>query len=155
MTIQAKTCIVCTKTEFNFIATDTLNIYPSPVYHVLNVNWSAFSEGHFANPPKSWLKQWNQWRASIGQWDLGLLPLTLWPTGVSLATVWASWLLMECPKRGFVTSHPTHSTLSYPTTHPTHPLYQQCWHSRKRWQKYHEIQSSAIEKVSYEKPIDN
>ena len=25
--------------------TDTLNIYPSPVYQVLNVNWSTFLKG--------------------------------------------------------------------------------------------------------------
>ena len=42
MTAGAKAHVVCTKIEFKF--TDTLNIYPSPVYQMLNVNWCAFVE---------------------------------------------------------------------------------------------------------------
>ena len=49
MTVWAKTCLVRTKTELNSILllqfTDTLNIYSSPVYQVLNVNWSTFLKG--------------------------------------------------------------------------------------------------------------
>ena len=36
--------------NFNFIASlQTLNIYPSPVYQMLNVNWSAFLKGILSN----------------------------------------------------------------------------------------------------------
>ena len=47
VTVLAKTHHVRTKTEFNFLPqfTDTLNIYPSPVYQVLNINCSAFLKG--------------------------------------------------------------------------------------------------------------
>ena len=54
------------------------------------------------SPPRSQLEQWHHGghhgEHQLGVRDLGLLPLTLWPTSVSLATVWASWLLMGCPK---------------------------------------------------------
>ena len=66
--------------------TDTLNIYPSPVYQVLMLIGLLF-EGHFAIPSKSQLEQWHQWRVQIRQWDLGLLPLTLWSTHMLLATL--------------------------------------------------------------------
>ena len=47
MTVLAKTCIVCTKTEFNFIdaAYRHTHYLSTPVYQVLNVNWSAFLKG--------------------------------------------------------------------------------------------------------------
>ena len=31
----------------------------------------CFCEGHFADPPNSWLKQWHQWRVPIEQWGPG------------------------------------------------------------------------------------
>ena len=43
-------CIVCTKTELNFIATvnrHTQYLYLSPVYQVFNVNWFAFLREFF------------------------------------------------------------------------------------------------------------
>ena len=46
--------------------------------------------------------------------DLDLLPLAVWPTGVLLATVWASWLLIGCPK-GWFSPPPT-------PLHPTPPI---------------------------------
>ena len=72
VTVLAKTCLVRTKTEFNFITT---------VYR-----HTQYTAGTMA-----------PMEAPIEQWDLDLLPLTIWPTDVSLATVWVSWLLMECP----------------------------------------------------------
>ena len=47
VTVLAKTHIVHTKTEINFIATvDRHTQYLSiPMYQVLNVNWSAFVKG--------------------------------------------------------------------------------------------------------------
>ena len=68
----------------------------------------------------------------------------MWPTGVSLATVWASWLLMECLKQVFLPL----PTPPYPT-----PPYIPCTPSisntdgKKEGKKYHEIQPSEIEKV--------
>ena len=132
MTVLAKTCIVCTKTEINFIAPvdrHTLNIYPSPVYQVLNVSWSAFVKGIL---PTLQSHSWNNGthgRHQLDSGDLYLLPLAVWPTGVLLATVWVSWLLMECPKGWFLppptppTPSPSHPTPPQSTAHPTHPLY--------------------------------
>ena len=62
----------------------------------------------------------------FGSGDLGLLPLTMWLTNVSLATVWASWLLMGCPKQWFL-PHPITPILPclnppHLTTHPPAPL---------------------------------
>ena len=42
-------CIVCTKTEFNFIAAvyRRTQYLPSPVHQVFNVNWFAFLREFF------------------------------------------------------------------------------------------------------------
>ena len=47
VTVCAKTGLVCTTTNLMLLPQpmDTLNIYPSPVYQMLNVNWSAFLKG--------------------------------------------------------------------------------------------------------------
>ena len=77
--------------------TDTLNIYPSPVYQVLNVNWSAFLKGIL---PTLQGHGWNNdthGGHQLGSGDQDLFPLAMWHIIVSLASVWASWLLMECP----------------------------------------------------------
>ena len=74
--------------------TDALNGYPSPLYSVLNVNWSAFLESIL---PTLQSYDWNNGTNGghqLGSGDLDLLPMTLWPTSGALATVWASWLLM-------------------------------------------------------------
>ena len=55
------------------------------------------------SPPRSQLEQWHHGGHQLGGGNLGLLPLTLRPTSVSIATVWVSWLLMGCPKWGFLT----------------------------------------------------
>ena len=118
--------------------TDTLNIVPSPVYQVLNVNWSAFLEGIL---PALQGHGWNNGTHGGCQLDSGTWICSHWlcgPLVVSLATVWASCLLMKCPKgvgimaahgvsQGvvFATSHPTRPSPSLPTTHPTHPIYYQ------------------------------
>ena len=63
VTISAKCTLFAPKLNSVLLAqcTDTLIIYPSPVYQVFfNVNCMVcFSEGHFAHPPKSSLKQWH------------------------------------------------------------------------------------------------
>ena len=114
--------------------TDTLNIYPSPLYQVSNANWSTFLKGIL---PTLQSRGWNNGTHGGRQLDSGdlyLLPLAVWPTGVLLATVWASWMPMECPQGWFLLppSPPTppRSTPPRPApprlaSYPTHPLYYQ------------------------------
>ena len=46
--------------------TDTLNGYPSPVYPILSVNWSAFLEGILVTlQSHKFIEQWHQWRVPI------------------------------------------------------------------------------------------
>ena len=110
------------------------------------------SEGDFINHPrKSWLEQWHPWRVPVEQCHLYLLPLTMWPTVVLLATV--SWLLNGCPKRGFLPP-PTSPcpTPPHPTLLPIPPTPSIInTDGRKGQQKYLEIQPSEIEKVIYNK----
>ena len=70
VTVLTKTCIVRTKTEFNFIATVYRHTKYLSIPGISSVKCQlvCFSKGHFANPPKSWLEQWHPWRAPIGQW---------------------------------------------------------------------------------------
>ena len=131
MTVLAKTSLVRTKTESILLPqfTGTLNIYPSPVYQVLNVNWSTFLKSILPTLQSHGWNNATHGGRQLGSEDLDLLPLAMWPTGVPLATVWASWLLMKCPKRWFLPppspATPSCPTPPYPVTHPTHPLYYQ------------------------------
>ena len=142
VTVLAKTRIVRTNIEFNFIAT----VYRDTQYlSIISVSsdecWLVyFSEQHFANPPKSRLEHGTHGRRQLGSGDLYLLPRTIWPTGMSLVTMWVSWLLIRCPKWRFywLPSHqltPPHPsppcpTPFHPTAHPTHPLYYQYWRQK-------------------------
>ena len=124
VTVLAKTCIIRTKTKFSFIAIVDrhTNINLSPVYQVLNVNWSAFVKGIL---PTLQSHGWNNGTHGGHQFDSGdlyLLPLAVWPTSVLLATVWASWLLVECPI-GWFLPPPTPPTPPHPTLPhcPSHP----------------------------------
>ena len=78
--------------------TDTLNIYPSPVHQVLNVNRSAFLNGILPTLQSCGWNNGTHGGHQLHSEDLYLLPLAVWCTGVLLATAWASWLLMGCPK---------------------------------------------------------
>ena len=93
--------------------TDTLNIYPSPVYQVLNVNWpwSAFLKGILPTLQGHGWYNGTHGGHQLGSGDPSLLPLTIWPTDVSLATMWVSWFLLRSP-----------FAISHPTTHPMHPF---------------------------------
>ena len=85
VTVLAKTGLVLTKTEFNSIAA----VYRHTQY-LLNVNWSTFLKGIL---PTLQGHGWNNGThegCQLVSGDLDLLPLAMWPTGVSLATVWAS-----------------------------------------------------------------
>ena len=104
--------------------TDTLNIYPSPLYQVSNANWSAFLKGILPTLQSHGWNNGTHGGRQLDSEDLYLLPLAVWPTGVLLATVWASWLLMECPY-GWFLPPPSPPTPPHPTPptppHPTPP----------------------------------
>ena len=128
VTALAKTCIFAPKLKSILLLqlTDTLNIYPSPVLKVLNINWSAFLKGILLTlQSNSWNNDTHGGR-QLGSGDLGLLPLTMGLTIVSLANVWTSWLLMGCPKQWILPPPtPPCPTPPHSATHPTHPLYYQ------------------------------
>ena len=134
--------------------TDTLNIYPSPLYQVSNANWSTFLKGIL---PTLQSHSWNNGTHGGRQLDSGdlyLLPLAVWPTGVLLATVWASWMLMECPWGWFLPppSPPTppRPTRATPPRLPSHPPpLLSILTAERDGKKYPEIQPSETEKVSY------
>ena len=81
-----------------------------------------------------------------------------WAVGTWICSHWlcgplVCHLLMECPKEWFLPPL-TPPTLPRPTPSPTaHPTYPSIINTdgRKRQQKYHEIQPSEIEEVSYNK----
>ena len=130
MTVLAKTHMVRTKTKINFIATvDRHTQYLSiSSVSVLNVNWSVFVKGILQTLPSHGWNNGTHGGHQLGSGDLGLLPLIMGPTIVSLATVWASWLFMGVLNGGFCHLPPHHPSLSYPISphhHPTHPLYYQ------------------------------
>ena len=110
--------------------TDTLNIYPSPLYQVSNANWSAFLKGILPTLQSHGWNNGTHGGRQLDSEDLYLLPLAVWPTGVLLATVWASWLLIRCPWGWFLPPpsppappHPTppHLPPHPPLSIPPHP----------------------------------
>ena len=121
----------CIQFYCHSLQTHTVAIYPSPVYQVLkfNANWSIFLKGILLTlQSHDWINiNGTKGGCQLGSGDLGLFLLTLWPTIVSLATVWASWLLMGCPKWGFLLppAPPTLRHPLHPAVHPIHPLYKQ------------------------------
>ena len=126
------------------------------MYQVLNVNWSTFLRGIL---PTLQTHGWNNGThggRQLGSGDLYLLPLAMRPTSVLLATVWASWLLMGCPKRWFLPppSLSAHSSPSHPTPPclPSHPPpLLSILMAERDGKKYLENQPSEIEKVSHNK----
>ena len=136
MTVLAKTRLVRTKTEFNFIAAVYRHTQYLSISSVSSVKcyWSAFLKGIL---PTLQSHSWNNGThvgCQLDSGDLYLLPLAVWLAGVLLATVWVSWLHMGCPWGWFLpppfpsTHPPTHPSPSHPTplcpaAHPTHPLY--------------------------------
>ena len=91
MVYMTETHIVCTKTEFNFIAavcrhTQYLSI---PSVSSVKCQLVCFPRGNFAYPPKSRLEQWHQWLTPIGWWGPKIAPLPLWSTDVA-------WPLLGC-----------------------------------------------------------
>ena len=143
--------------------TDTLNIYPSPLYQVSNANWSAFLKGIL---PTLQSHGWNNGTHGGRQLD-----------SEDLYLLRAYWLCgpLECycplcgrhgcswgvPRGGFchlpprpplpVPPHPPRPTPPTPS-HPTHPVpppLLSILTAERDGKKYLEIQPSETEKVSY------
>ena len=152
----SKTILVRTKTEFNLFPqfTNTLNVYPSPMNQVLNVKWSTFLKG-ILQPSK------------VMAGTMAPMEGTNWAVGTWICSHWlcgplvCHWPL--CGRHGcswvsqrvvFAVSHHTHSSLSHPTPlhHPSHsPPLLSILMAERDGKKYHEIQPSEIEEVSYNK----
>ena len=135
------------------------NTYPSPVYQVLNVNWSAFLNDILLTLQSH---SWNNGTHGVRQLDSGdlyLLSLAVWPTVALLATVWASWLLIKCHWGWFMPPlspptppRPTPPRLaSHPTPPPIPPPLLSILMAERDGKNYLEIQPSETEKVSYNK----
>ena len=122
--------------------TDTLNIYPFPVYQVLNVNWSAFLKD--ISPTIQSHCQNNGIHMEGTNWAVG--------TGFALTDYVAHWHVIGhcvdvmaahgCSKRQFL--------LPPTPPRPTHPLLAILM-AEGDSKKYHDIQHLEIEKVSYNK----
>ena len=85
---QVKVELYCTLhqnwIQFYCCGLQTLNIYPSPVYQVLNINWPAFLKKILPTLQSyNWSNGTNE-RHRLGSKNLGLLSLTLWLTSVVL-----------------------------------------------------------------------
>ena len=100
--------------------TDILNIHPFPKYQVLNFHWSVFLKGILPTLQSHGWNNGTHGGRQLGSGDLDLLPLAMWPIGVSLATVWASCLLKEYHK-GWFFHLPPHPSPSHSTPRPSHP----------------------------------
>ena len=84
-------------------------------------NWSAFLKGVLLTLQSHNLNNGSNGGHQLGSRNLGFLPLTLWPTSVSLATVWALWLLLGCPKWRLLLP-PTYTVPSHPIPLPISPI---------------------------------
>ena len=78
MTGTAKTSHVCTKTEIHFIAQDHSYTQEVSMRSVSTAQCEqvCFSEGHFANPVMSQLREWHLWSAPIAWPCPGTAPIT-------------------------------------------------------------------------------
>ena len=103
--------------------TDTLNIYPSPLYQVSNANWSAFLKG-ICQPSRVTARTMGPMKGA--NWTVGTCICSHWLCGL-LEFYWplcghhgCSW---SVPRDGFchLPPHPpTHPPLPVPP-HPTPP----------------------------------
>ena len=119
VTVLAKTRIVCTKIEFNFIAiVDRHTQYLSiPSASCVKCWLVCFCEGYFSNTPKLRLEQWHPWRVPFGQWGPGFTTTdyvahhcVIGPVCVHHGCSWVSQTV--------VFASPPH-----PTTYLTHPCF--------------------------------
>ena len=105
--------------------TDTLNIYPSPLYQVSNANWSTFLKGILPTLQSHGWNNGTHGGRQLDSGDLYLLPLAVWPTDPS----------------------PSHPTPPHLPSHP--PPLLSILTAERDGKKYPEIQPSETEKVSY------
>ena len=154
MTVLAKTDLVRTKTEFNFIAANYRHTQYLSIPSVSSVKCYLvyFSEGHSADPPKSRLEQWHTWRVPIGQWGPGFAPtgyVAHWCVIGHCVGIMAAHGVSQGVV--FATSHPSpfHPTPPYCPAHPP-PLLSMLTAERDS-KKYHEIQPLEIKEVSCNK----
>ena len=108
--------------------TDTLNIYPSPLYQVSNANWSAFLKGILPTLQSHGWNNGTHGGRQLDSGDLYLLPLAVWPTGVFWPLCGHHGCSWSVPRGGFchLPPHPPtppRPTPPRPTSHPTNPLY--------------------------------
>ena len=79
--------------------TGTLNIYPDKCQILTDLLFSrAFCQPYRVTAGT----MGPMGECQLDSGDLYLLPLAVWPAGVLLATVWASWQLMGCPYGWFL-----------------------------------------------------
>ena len=140
--------------------TDTLNIYPSPLYQVSNANWSAFLKGILPTLQSHGWNNGTHGGRQLDSEDLYLLPLAVWPTGVIGHCVGIMDAQGVSLGAVFATSLPTHPPLPVPP-HPTPPRpapphlpshpppLLSILTAERDGKKYLEIQPSETEKVSY------
>ena len=134
--------------------TDTLNIYPSPLYQVSNANWSAFLKGIL---PTLQSHGWKNGTHGGANWTVGTCICSHWLCG-PLECYWplcgrhgCSW---SVPRGGFclLPPHPPLPIPPYPTPPrlPSHPPpLLSILTAERDGKKYLEIQPSETEKVSY------
>ena len=158
LTVLAKTDLLAPKLNSILLPqfTNTLKIYPSPVYQVLNVNWSTFLKGILPTPkvmagtmPPMEGTTWAVGTWICSYWLCGPL-VCHWPLYGSHGCSWS------VPSGGFchLPPHPTHPSPSHPTLlrRPSHPPpLLSIMMAERDGKKYHEIQLSEIEEVSYNK----
>ena len=133
--------------------TDTLNIYPSPLYQVSSANWSTFLKGILPTLQSHGWNNGTHGGRQLDSGDLYLLPLAVWPTGVLFGHCVG---IMDAHGVSlgvvFATSLPNHPSPSHPTpprlsSYP--PPLLSILTAERGGKKYPEIQPSETEKVSY------
>ena len=129
---------------------DTLNIYPSPLYQVLNINWSAFVKGILLTLQSHGWSNGTHGGHQLGSGDLYLLGYVAHCCVIGHCV---DIMAAHGVSQGVVlpTSHPTHPSLSHPTPPHHPPPLLSILTAEKGGKKYHEIQPSEIEEVSYNK----
>ena len=117
------------------------------MYQVLNVDWFTFLKGILPTLQTHGWSNGTHGGHQLDSGDLYLLPLTIRPTSVLLATAWASWLLMGCPS-GWFLPPPSPPTPPAPPPIPLAPL-SSILMAERDGKKHLENQPSEAEKVSY------
>ena len=124
-----RTKMCCVTIKITYVTVEgTLKIYPSPVYQVLNVNWSAFLKGIF---PPSRVTAGTMGPMESANWTMGTCICSHWLCG-PLVCYWplcgrhgCSWVSQTVFFPPPTPPTPFRRTPPHPAVHPTHPLYYQ------------------------------